>query len=84
MTRKQTLSPSAIDLLSAGALKYPFTPGLLVHALPSGKKVWKYMRRVASNGILAASSCSFRLKILKNTSTSRLKQQASSCSVFRP
>ena len=56
MTRKQTLTPSAIDALAREMLKDPFTPGLSIHLLSSGKKVWKYTRRVASNGTLLRRS----------------------------
>ncbi|MDB5581970.1 MAG: hypothetical protein JWR80_7146 [Bradyrhizobium sp.] len=39
-------TPSAIDGLRAGRLPDPQTPGLLLECLPSGKKIFRYTRRV--------------------------------------
>lgn len=50
VTRTQTLTPSAIDALAKGELKDPHTPGLSLEVLPSGKKVWRFYRRVAAGG----------------------------------
>jgi integrase len=54
MTR--TLTPSAIDRLTEGDIKDPSTPGLSIEVLSSGKKVWKYGRRVAGGGPLVRLS----------------------------
>jgi integrase len=56
MTRTQTLTPSTIERLTRGDLKDPLTPGLSVEVLSSGKKVWKYSRRVAGAGPLVRLS----------------------------
>jgi integrase len=56
MTRTQTITPSAVDGLTKGDLKDPNTPGLSVEVLSSGKKVWKYKRRVAAGGPLVRLS----------------------------
>ncbi len=52
MKRTQFLTPSAIDGLTKGELKDPHTPGLSIEILSSGKRVWKYKRRVAAGGPL--------------------------------
>jgi hypothetical protein len=39
-------APAAIDALKKGSLLDPSTPGLRIVALESGKKKWKYHRRV--------------------------------------
>ena len=56
MTRTQTITPSAVDGLTMGDLKDPNTPGLSIEVLSSGKKVWKYKRRVAAGGPLVRLS----------------------------
>lgn len=56
MTRTQNLTPSTIDGLARGDLKDPLTPGLSIEVLSSGKKVWKYARRVAGGGPLVRLS----------------------------
>ena len=56
MTRTQTITPSAVDGLTTGDLKDPNTPGLSIEVLSSGKKVWKYKRRVAAGGPLVRLS----------------------------
>jgi len=56
MSRKLVFTPSMIDALTGGALKDPFTPGLSIELLSSGKKVWKYARRISSGGALLRRS----------------------------
>ncbi len=48
MTR--TLTPSAIDRLTAGDLKDPAPPASRLRSSPAEKKVLKYRRRVAGGG----------------------------------
>lgn len=50
LTRKVAFTPASLDALSQGSLKDPLTPGLSVEVLPSGKKAWKYTRRVSGSG----------------------------------
>lgn len=50
--KKHVLTPATIDGLAKGALKDPLTPGLRVEVQTSGKKAWKYERRVARSGAL--------------------------------
>ncbi|MBO9725740.1 MAG: DUF4102 domain-containing protein [Novosphingobium sp.] len=52
MVRKIAFTPSSFDGLSNGAIKDPITPGLSLEVLNSGKKVWRYYRRVAGSGEL--------------------------------
>lgn len=56
MARSATFTPASIDALSKGKLHDPRTPGLSVEVLPSGKKVWKYERRLAGDGALVRLS----------------------------
>lgn len=56
MARKKNLTPSGIDELDRGDLKDPLTPGLSIEVLSSGKKIWKYARRVANAGPLVRLS----------------------------
>ncbi|MFS2110971.1 tyrosine-type recombinase/integrase [Sphingomonas sp. Sphisp140] len=47
MARKiKDLTPSAIDVLSKGCIPDSQTPGLSIAVLGSGKKVWRYYRRL--------------------------------------
>ncbi|MBO9623982.1 MAG: integrase arm-type DNA-binding domain-containing protein [Sphingomonas sp.] len=45
------LTPAAIDALSRGKLHDIRTPGLMIEVLKSGKKVWKYERRLVAVGV---------------------------------
>lgn len=56
MTRKPLFTPSMIDALTGGALKDPLTPGLSIELLSSGKKVWRYARRISAGGALLRRS----------------------------
>lgn len=47
MARIATFTPASIDALRKGKLHDPRAPGLTIEVLPSGKKVWKYERRLA-------------------------------------
>lgn len=47
MARKtRALTPAAVDALNSGYIPDPMTPGLSLAVLGSGKKVWKYYRRL--------------------------------------
>jgi integrase len=46
MSRKLSFTPAAIDMLRSGNIHDPQTPGLIVEALTSGKRVWKFQRRL--------------------------------------
>ena len=46
MSRKTGFTPAAIEMLQKGSLLDPLTPGLRIELLASGKKKWKYHRRV--------------------------------------
>jgi integrase len=46
VSKKKGFTPAAIDLLQNGSLLDPLTPGLRIELLASGKKKWKYHRRV--------------------------------------
>ena len=48
--RNMGFTPAAIDLLRQGSLLDPLTPGLRIELLASGKKKWKYHRRVTGSG----------------------------------
>jgi integrase len=56
VTRKLAFTPASIDALNQGSIKDPLTPGLEVGVLSSGKKVWKYGRRVSGSGQLVRLS----------------------------
>lgn len=46
MARKIPFTPASIDALKAGSLIDPLTPGLAIEVLGSGKKRWRYRRRI--------------------------------------
>ncbi|WP_343611083.1 Arm DNA-binding domain-containing protein [Novosphingobium sp.] len=46
MTRKVTLSTAAIEALRKGCIVDGMAPGLVLEVLSSGKKSWKYARRI--------------------------------------
>ena len=50
MATKVPLTPAAIDNLTSGRICDPATPALRIEALPSGKKVWKFRRRLTGGG----------------------------------
>lgn len=50
MARKDPLTPAAIDDLETGRIHDPSTPGLRIEALGSGKKRWKFLRRLPGTG----------------------------------
>jgi len=56
MARTKALTPSAIDNLTKGQLRDSQTAGLSIEILPSGKKVWKFARRVSGDGTLVRLS----------------------------
>lgn len=49
MAARQTLTPAAIDRLVSGHLDDQLTPGLSIEVLASGKKRWRYRRRVCAS-----------------------------------
>jgi integrase len=53
MAKKIPFTPASIDAFSARILPDPFTPGLAIEMLPSGKKRWRYRRQVAGKKIIA-------------------------------
>jgi integrase len=50
MAKRDPFTPAAIDMLQAGRICDPLTPGLRIEALASGKKRWKFRRRLARKG----------------------------------
>lgn len=46
MAKGNPLTPAAIDSLEKGRIHDPLTPGLRIEALKSGKKRWKFLRRL--------------------------------------
>jgi hypothetical protein len=56
LTRKAAFTPASLDALSQGNIRDPLTPGLAIEVLPSGKKVWKYSRRISGSGQLVRAS----------------------------
>lgn len=48
-TRKRQLTPVLIDELRVGKLDDPETGGLAIEVLPSGKKRWRFRRRIAGS-----------------------------------
>lgn len=46
MSKKLTLTPASLDALKKGSIADPQTPGLYIEALSSGKRVWKFRRRI--------------------------------------
>ena len=53
MARKLGLTPAAIDGLTSGSLPDLVTPGLAIEVLSSGKKRWRYRRKVAGSKVVA-------------------------------
>ena len=54
MTRKKAkaaFTPAALDALVCGRICVPETPGLRIEVLPSGKKRWKFRRRLPGTDI---------------------------------
>ena len=47
MARKLALTPATIDNLQKGLLADAQTPGLAIEVLGSGKKRWRYRRKLA-------------------------------------
>jgi hypothetical protein len=56
LTRKAAFTPASLDALNQGNIKDPLTPGLAMEVLPSGKKVWRYSRRISGSGQLLRMS----------------------------
>lgn len=54
MTRKKVkaaFTPAALDALVCGRICVPETPGLRIEVLPSGKKRWKFRRRLPGKDV---------------------------------
>lgn len=49
MSKRTGFAPAAIDTLQKGCLLDPLTPGLRIEVLASGKKKWKYHRRLVGD-----------------------------------
>jgi integrase len=56
LTRKTAFTPASLDALTQGNIRDPLTPGLAMEVLPSGKKVWKYSRRIPGSSQLLRMS----------------------------
>ncbi|WP_395335045.1 integrase arm-type DNA-binding domain-containing protein [Novosphingobium sp. BL-8H] len=52
MTRNPSFTPTSLDAIKSGTIKDPSTPGLSIEVLPSGKKTWRYVRRVSGRATL--------------------------------
>jgi len=50
VSKKTGFTPASLDTLRVGSLFDPLTPGLKIESLASGKKKWKYHRRIAGGG----------------------------------
>lgn len=55
MARVQKLNPTTIDSLKSGKMTDPENPGLTIEVLGSGKKTWKYARRLNVATVVRAS-----------------------------
>jgi hypothetical protein len=53
MARRVALTPGAIDNLCNGLLVDSQTPGLAIEVLGSGRKPWRYRRKVARISVVA-------------------------------
>lgn len=49
---KKSFSPALVDALTQGSIAVPDCPGLTIEATATGKRVWKYKRRVAGGGAI--------------------------------
>lgn len=52
MARRIVLTPASVDQLVEGYLVDPQTPGLWVEAGATGRKTWRYRRRLSSGGVI--------------------------------
>ncbi|MES3048106.1 tyrosine-type recombinase/integrase [Sphingomonas faeni] len=55
MSRKLTLTPTSLEALRAGKISDPENPGLSIEVLGSGKKAWKFSRRLDAKTVVRAS-----------------------------
>jgi len=51
--KRHAFSPASIDALKSGNLPDPQTPGLVIEVLDTGKKRWRYRRRIAGMNVVA-------------------------------
>ena len=49
MSKKTGFTPASVDALREGSLLDPLTPGLKIESLTSGKKKWKFHRRIVGD-----------------------------------
>ncbi len=77
MTKKMTFTPTAFEALKEGSLTDPQNPGLSLMALPSGKKMWKFTRRLGTVHVKATFGSYPALKL----ATARAKAQAYNASI---
>jgi integrase len=59
MTKKVALTPATIDTATSGRIFDSVTPGLFLEILPSGKKRWKYRRRLPRTSAIIKLSLGF-------------------------
>lgn len=52
MARRVTLTPAIVDALLEGYLVDPQTPGLWIDVGASGRRTWRYRRRLTSGGVV--------------------------------
>jgi integrase len=52
MARRIVLTPASLDELAEGYLVDPQTPGLWIEAGATGRKTWRYRRRLSSGGVI--------------------------------
>ena len=50
MANRDTISPASLDQLQSGRICDRYAPGLRIEVLRSGKKRWKYRRRLPGTG----------------------------------
>jgi len=52
MARRTVLTPASVDELVKGCLADPQTPGLRIEVGATGRKTWRYRRRITGGGII--------------------------------
>ena len=52
MARRIVLTPASVDELMKGYLVDPQTPGLRIEVGETGRKTWRYRRRLSSGGVI--------------------------------
>jgi integrase len=59
MASRITFNPAQLDALEVGILQDPLTPGLAIEVLSSGKKRWRFRRRVPGTQIVVTMFAGF-------------------------